>query len=192
MTRLDIDSSRTTTDVGDRIKRLRIAKKLSMRQLAKDAGVTVSYVSELESGRVSPTIATLRKVLVGLGTDLGSFFADNAVRAEDYIFPRAEMRSIEDVNRRYVFLLPRRRDMQAELVEEYHKPGESPEFETISSDIAGYVTQGDLVLEIESEPPQVLHKGDAFYIKAGQPVRGYSANKRRPVQIITIYTPPRY
>lgn len=192
MAQTGAESGQAAREIGDRIRRLRLSKNLSMRQLAKDAGVTVSYVSELESGRVSPTIATLRKVLVAFGLDLGSFFAEEGNRIESYVFPREEMHSVEDQTRKYVFLLPRRRDLQMEFVEESYLPGESPEYETISSDLAGYITQGELMLEIEGEPPQHVRKGDAFYVKAGQPVRGWSANKRRPVQLITVYTPPRY
>lgn len=178
--------------IGGQIKRLRQEKRLSMRQLSKLANVTVSYISELESDRVSPTIATLRKVLVALGTDLGSFFANSATRTEDYVVRREAMRSVEDATRRYVFLLPRRQDVQVEFVEECFQPGESPEFEVISSDLAGYVVEGNLVLELEGEEQQLLRAGDAFYAPAGRPVRGSSAHKTRPVKLITVYVPPRY
>jgi len=181
-----------SSDIGSRLKRLRQESRLSMRQLSKVASVTVSYISELESGRVSPTIATLRKVLVALGTDLGTFFADNGTKTEDYVIRRDAMRSVTDATRRYVFLLPRRHDVQVEFVEECFEPGESPEFEVISSDLAGYVVEGDMILELEGEEQQLLKTGDAFYAPAGRPVRGSSAHKDRAVKLIAVYVPPRY
>jgi transcriptional regulator with XRE-family HTH domain len=48
-----------------RLKELRRKRKLSQRQLSKRAGVSRSYISELESGKYDPTrvICRLKKAL---------------------------------------------------------------------------------------------------------------------------------
>lgn len=163
-----------------------------MRGLAKEAGVTVGYISGVEAGRISPTIATLRKLLLAMDTDLGAFFAGVTDKTQSFVFRRSDARTVLDENRSYTFLLPRRRDIQLDAVEEVISPGETPEFETLTSDMAGIVVKGQLTLEVENEGKEILKEGDSFYITAGKPVRGGSAATNKSVKIITLYVPPRY
>jgi transcriptional regulator with XRE-family HTH domain len=179
--------------LGIRLRTLRKQAKLSIRQLSKLAGVSASYVTGVESGRISPTISTFRKLLTALGTDLGGFFAeDTALGVEDHIFRAEAMHLLNDAHRRYTFVLPRRTNIHVEVVDERILPADAPEYEVLASDLAGYVLEGDMVLDIKDQPPQRLHPFDAFYIPAGTPVRGFCAHSDTPVHLITIYTPPRY
>jgi transcriptional regulator with XRE-family HTH domain len=177
--------------VGARLRELRLRHRFSMRELAKRADVAVSYVAGVEAERISPTITTLRKLLGALDTDLGTFFAE-APPSPQWVFRHDEMRAAADANRRYTFILPRRADVHIEMLDEVIAPGETPEFETLSSDLAGYVLQGKLYIEVEGEERQLLTSGDAFYVPTGKPVRGISAYKAKPVHLLTVYTAPRY
>ncbi len=181
----------TSMDVASRIRSLRQRCQLSMRQLAEKAGVAPSYVAGVEAGRVSPTIATLRKLLIAMGTDLHTFFSDDASGQEGNVFRRENMRTALDAGRCYVFLLPRRSDIKMELMDEEIKPSEIPEFEEIPSDFAGYVLQGDLVLEIKGQPEQTLRPGDAFFVPGGNQVRGWCAGEET-VRLFTVQVPPKY
>ena len=178
--------------IAQRLRELRQRCSYSMRQLSRQAGVAPSYIAGVEAGRISPTISTLRKLLTALGTDLGEFFTEPAPAVESYIFRKDGMRQLVDPKRRYVFVLPRRPNIHMEIVDETIMPGETPEFETLSSDLAGYVLQGDLYLEIGEGERQLLHPFDAYYIPAGTPVRGYCAQPGMPVHMMTVYSPPRY
>ena len=53
-------------DVAARLKAVRQMHGLSQRELAKRAGVTNGMISLIEQGRVSPSVASLKKVLDGL------------------------------------------------------------------------------------------------------------------------------
>ncbi|MHB9129865.1 MAG: helix-turn-helix domain-containing protein [Armatimonadota bacterium] len=181
-----------SAELGSRLRELRLRNGLSIRQLSKQAGVAPSYITGVESGRTSPTISTLRKVLAGLDTDLGAFFTESNTMPEDRIFRHDNMRTVVDKKRRYEFVLPRRKDIPVEIVNETIQFGETPQFETLTSGMAGYVLAGELILEIEGEERQVIRANDAFYIPAGLPVRGFSAKKGEAVRLLTIYTPPRY
>ncbi|HEY3417587.1 MAG TPA: helix-turn-helix domain-containing protein [Armatimonadota bacterium] len=181
-----------STEIGRRLRELRQRANLSIRQLAKRAGVVASYISGVEAGRISPTIATLRKLLLGLNTDLGAFFSEPLPSDEERAFRHAAMRTAEEARRSYTFILPRRPDIPFEMVDETIMPGDTPEFEILSSDIAGYVLHGDLLLEVEGEERQLLQTNDAFFVPAGRPVRGYSARDDHPVRLLSVYSPPRY
>ena len=62
------------TPLGARIKALRSERGLQQRQLAEKAGLTPSMVSQIESGRLTPSLPTLGKVAAALGVAIGSLF----------------------------------------------------------------------------------------------------------------------
>ncbi|PYN22982.1 MAG: DNA-binding protein, partial [Candidatus Rokuibacteriota bacterium] len=47
------------TSLGERIKLLRLERDLQQRQLAEKADLTPSMVSQIESGRLTPSLHTL-------------------------------------------------------------------------------------------------------------------------------------
>jgi transcriptional regulator with XRE-family HTH domain len=59
---------------GRLLKKLRKDKKLSMRSLAQQVGVTDSYVAQMETGRANPPKGeTLYRMLMVLGTNEKAF-----------------------------------------------------------------------------------------------------------------------
>lgn len=182
------------TNIGIKLRELREEAGLSLRDLGVAAGVAASYLSSLERGGSSPTLATLRRILVALGTTLEAFFAEPSppAKTEVHVFRREHMRAAADSCRRYTFLLPRRKEMQAEMLDEYLLPGErEPEFETLESAISGVVLAGILELDIHDAGVEVLRPGDAFHIPAEAPHRGRCISSE-PVRLITVFTPPTY
>lgn len=178
-------------DIARRLRDLRLRCRLSMRELAKQAGVAPSYVSGVERSRISPTIAAVRKILIAMGSDLGDFFPATPVQNDNYVFRREAMRSTADKKRCYTFILPRRKDIKLEMIEEEYVAGEKPEFEKINSDLSGYVISGEFLLEIRGEPSQELRTGDAFYVPARTAVRGRCV-KGKSARLITVQVPPNY
>jgi len=182
-----------TEEMGARLKQIRAEGGLTLRQLGERCGIAASYLSNLERGGSSPTLATLTKILHALGSDLESFFA-NAPAGETAgaLFRRSEMRVATDMARRYTFLLPRRRDVKAQMLDEYLMPGESdPEFESLDCDVAGVLLSGTLELEIEGDAKHILCPGDSFYVAARTLHRGRCLGPE-PAHLITIYVPPKY
>ena len=60
--------------LGERIKALRAERQLQQRQLAEKAGLTPSMLSQIESGRLTPSLHTLGKVAGALGVAIASLF----------------------------------------------------------------------------------------------------------------------
>ena len=179
--------------IGTHLKEIRLRAGLTLRQLGGKCSIAASYLSNLERGGSSPTLATLTKILHALGSDLESFFANAAGGAmTGVVFRRGDMRVATDTARRYTFLLPRRKDVKAEMLDEYLMPGESePELESLDCDVAGVLLSGTLELEIQGEARQVLCPGDSFYVAAGKGHRGRCLGPD-PAHLITVYVPPKY
>ncbi len=177
------------TKVGAKLRNLRQRSNISLRRLAKMADISVSYISAVEKDQASPTLATLRRILIALGTDFLSFFSDEDSNNERYIFRKSGMHTVTDEDREYTFILPPREDIHLEMMDENYFPGkELPEFETMEHDFAGYVVSGDIVIEIADDPPVTLSCGDAFHVPRGVPLRGYCREGEK-ARLLTIHYP---
>lgn len=64
-------------EVGRRIKQLRQAQTLTVQDLAKRAGVSAGYVSEVERGLSAVSVDKLMKIADGLGVNLDSLLGEN-------------------------------------------------------------------------------------------------------------------
>jgi transcriptional regulator with XRE-family HTH domain len=66
------------SSLGERIRRLRAESVLQQRQLAEKAELTPSMVSQIESGRLTPSLNTLGRIAAALGVPIASLFDGQA------------------------------------------------------------------------------------------------------------------
>jgi transcriptional regulator with XRE-family HTH domain len=180
-------------EAGPRVARLRRAMGMGLRELSRQAGVSLATLSALEKGESSPTLATLHKVLKALRTDFAGFFAPEEGAGVRPVFAAADMRSIEDADRRYTLLLPKRADIRfGMMLEEISAAESEAEWELHDCDMAGVVLAGGpMRLEFRSGGCWPVGRGDAFYVSTGTEHRGINAG-RRPLKLLTAWHPPRY
>ena len=57
--------------IGASLRTVRRRRGMTLRQVADEAGVTESFLSQVERDIASPSIATLRRIAVALGTSIG-------------------------------------------------------------------------------------------------------------------------
>jgi transcriptional regulator with XRE-family HTH domain len=62
-------------DLGARIRALRLARRETLRKLAAEAGVTESFLSQVERGVASPSIASVQRIARALGATIAELFA---------------------------------------------------------------------------------------------------------------------
>ncbi len=60
--------------LGQRIKRLRLKRSMGLVELGRQTGLSASFLSQLETGRVVPTLRNLARVALVFGKDLSYFF----------------------------------------------------------------------------------------------------------------------
>lgn len=60
--------------IGERIRRLRLKKSMGLVELGKHTGLSASFLSQLETGRVVPTLRNLARVAMVFSKDLSYFF----------------------------------------------------------------------------------------------------------------------
>jgi transcriptional regulator with XRE-family HTH domain len=60
--------------IGERIKHLRLKKSMGLVELGRHTGLSASFLSQLETGRVVPTLRNLARVAMVFSKDLSYFF----------------------------------------------------------------------------------------------------------------------
>jgi transcriptional regulator with XRE-family HTH domain len=60
--------------IGERIKYLRLKKSMGLVELGKHTGLSASFLSQLETGRVVPTLRNLARIAMVFSKDLNYFF----------------------------------------------------------------------------------------------------------------------
>lgn len=60
--------------IGERIKYLRLKKSMGLVELGRHTGLSASFLSQLETGRVVPTLRNLARVAMVFSKDLSFFF----------------------------------------------------------------------------------------------------------------------
>jgi transcriptional regulator with XRE-family HTH domain len=65
--------------IGKRLRELRGSAGLSLRQLAKLIGASPSLLSQIENGKVTPSVDTLYELSAALSTPVTAFFGDASV-----------------------------------------------------------------------------------------------------------------
>ncbi len=81
----------TSIDVGNRLRTLRDAHKISMRALAKLSGLSANALSMIERGKTSPSVSTLYRLADALGIPVTEFFSPETARNK-VVFLKAEER----------------------------------------------------------------------------------------------------
>jgi transcriptional regulator with XRE-family HTH domain len=82
----------TELQLGPRIRSLRQARRVTLRTLAERAGVTESFLSQVEREVTSPSIASVQRIARALDLGIADLFADEEPRGR--VVRRAERRRI--------------------------------------------------------------------------------------------------
>src|SRR5437868_13730862 len=64
----------TEIDVGERLQALRRYRRCTLRVVAKRSGLSESFLSQVERGRASASIASLRRIADALGVSMADLF----------------------------------------------------------------------------------------------------------------------
>ncbi|MGH2682503.1 MAG: helix-turn-helix domain-containing protein [Actinomycetota bacterium] len=179
-------------ELGPRIRRLREDKGRSLRAVAETAGMSQSFLSQVERGVASPSVASLRRIAEALGESVGAFFAGNGgsgtlVRVADrrrLVHPR---RQWEDV----LLTPPGARRLQVILSTIEPGAGSGPEpYAHDSHEECVIVLKGSLEFWVEDESFE-LQQGDALLLESRRPHRNRNPGPGN-AEVLWVITPPNY
>ena len=174
-------------EIAIKLKHLRLKKGLTVNAIAVRAGIATSFLAKIEKGNASPTIVTLKKILQALDMEIEDFFSQKEKgKSNKIVYSSGEMNVVSDKDKRWIFALPKSRDIKAQIsYEEFFPHTKKLEFETHSGDICGYVLEGELTIEVKNRGEYQVKSGDAFYVKAGKLHAGKN-NTNKTVKLVCI------
>ena len=70
------DASIASKSIGARIRRLRLKRSMGLVELGLQTGLSASFLSQLETGKVTPTIRNLARIALVFHKDLSDFFKE--------------------------------------------------------------------------------------------------------------------
>jgi transcriptional regulator with XRE-family HTH domain len=162
-----------TAAAGPRIRALRDAMGLSLRDLAERCGVSAPMLSQVERGETSPTLAVAEKIAAGLDLTLSQLLRLD--EGEHVVVSRAGgRRRLERGGHRFEELTPPLPGQRADVSLHTLKPGAStggpgdPPMHEPGSRETAVVLAGVLALVVEGARHQ-LHEGDSVTFDADLP-----------------------
>ncbi len=187
----------TSYDIGPKLRQLRLRKKIALVDLGKHTGLSASMLSQLENGKLIPTLPTLARIAMVFDVGLEFFFGDKRsrrvftlVRAEDRLrFPELPDSPVPGYYFEVLAFGAMERALSAYLAE--FSPGESvtPRQHVHEGAEFLHILSGSIAIKYQSED-HVLHPGDSVYFDASEP-HSYHGLSDPPARAIVITTPPR-
>ena len=180
--------------IGERMRALRLRKKMGLVQLGQHTGLSPALLSKIERGKMFPTLPTLLRVALVFSVGLDHFFGGRqkrpalaVVRASDRLsFPnRAGAR--QPAYRFECLDYPvTERLLDAYLAEFPAAGAEKAEPHQHSGAEVIFVISGSLAVTVGSDE-HVLHQGDSIYFDPS-PAHGYRRIGKKTCTAVVVTT----
>lgn len=177
--------------IGDRIRAVRKERQLTVRQLARSAGVSPAHISQVERDITDPSLDSLRHIAQALGVPLFDLFQQPEDSGVAVVRSDSRMQT-RSPHGELVYSRVSPGFGRLEVLEGVLQPGAASSQEPWShpSEECVVVTSGKLIAEVDGQRHQ-LHKGDSCYFDSRLPHRYVNEHKIQSVFLISI-TPPSF
>ncbi len=179
-------------ELGGRIRAVREARGRSLRSVATAAGVSESFLSQVERGVASPSVATLRRIAEALGLSVAALFEGPPQRGK--LVRVGERRQLKHPRRRWEdFLLSPSESRRLQVILSLIQPGagSGPEAYAHDSDEECIVVlKGQMEFWVGGEYYQ-LEEGDSLLFESRIPHSNRNPGPAK-AEVMWIITPPSY
>ena len=149
--------------IGPRLRQIRLRHRLSQRQLARQSGVANATISQIEAGKLNPTVSMLKKVLDGIPVRLSEFFSDEPETPDRVFFRAEELTEIADGGVSFLQVGANLTGKAIQFIKECYQPGAGTGKHAITheGEECGLILKGRLQVTV-GEQSAVLRAGDAY------------------------------
>ena len=160
------------------LRELREQRGLSVRTFAELCGVSPSFVSQVERGKVVPTLTRFWRMCQVLDAPMSSFFG--AGTGAEFVLRREDQRVIEFPEagvRWFPLSPPAKKAVELLLIEIDPGNGHDRGQVTHAGEECGYVLEGRLLVRLEDEEIR-LRRGDSICLNPARSHRLFNPGKR--------------
>ncbi len=185
-------------EIGQKIRQLRLRKKIALVDLGKHTGLSASMLSQLENGKLIPTLSTLARIAMVFDVSLDHFFADRrrrrsflVVRASDRIkFPDRPSAPRPDYFFECLAFSAQEKSLQAYMAEfPYRNADDVTEHYHEGAEFV-HVLQGTIAIRYQGDD-YILKEGDSVYFDSAEPHSYRGDDVDMAGRAIVVTTPPR-
>lgn len=160
--------------ISSRIKEKRKEKKITLQELATEAGVTKGLISQIENNRTIPSLTVLLSIIKALHVDLNDFFGnlDNKGTNEPVLIKASNLQPFEKeytVGSYYERIMSFKQDGKLVDVILYRQEKNAKRgFVSTNAFEYNYMIKGRMQYSIDGKE-YILEEGDSFYYDASRP-----------------------
>jgi transcriptional regulator with XRE-family HTH domain len=183
---------RTEVDVGERLRDIRRLRRATLKTIADRAGVSESFLSQVERGRASASIASLRRIANALGVSVADLFEPDGPPRPRVLRKDARPSLAFGILGRKLLLTPRPL-LHLEVFAGELDPGGSTGAEPYAhgdSEELFVVLAGTVQLELGGDLYE-LEAGDSIDYRSSTPHRVTNVGEER-AEVMWIISPPSY
>jgi len=176
-------------EIGRRIRTVRRERSLTLRQVARAAGLSATHISEIERGHTTPTVGALLRVAQALGKEPHYFLETerlpeiSLVRASDERRV-TELKAPRGISEALTHGIPGSRIVASRTVIAPHSA--ESDVLTFAGAEGGFVLSGELEIHVGDEAFQVK-AGDGFHMRSDLPHTVYNRSDA-PAVIVWVTT----
>lgn len=180
-------------ELAEKLRALRLANRMTLRELANKAGCTDAYLSQLERGHANPCIMILKKIASAFQMKVVDFFLEPEIKENDVVCKEGERVNIRfkrgDAKIRMLVRNIRNKRMQPFYTTIERGGGSKGSYSHIGEE-CGIVLQGKLEIDLNGKP-YLLKKNESFYFSSQEPHSWSNPGKKKTV-IIWVVSPPTF
>ncbi len=177
--------------LGGRLRAIRQVQRKTLKDVASAAGVSESFLSQLERGRTNATIATLQRLAAALGVEVSDLFAADAGRPRVLRREAREFVAWGELGRK-AFLTPKPFHSLEVLVARFApggSTGDEPYTHGDSEELL-VVVEGEVHVELDGDVHR-LAAGDSVQYRSSTPHR-VSNEGSETAEVMFVISPPSY
>lgn len=183
----------TGVDVGERLRAIRKVRRVTLRTVADRAGLSESFLSQVERGRANASVASLKRIAAALGVNVADLFEPNGGPSPPRVL-RRDVRpalSFGNLGRKYM-LTPRPLEHLQVIVGELDSRGSTGDeaYTHGDSEELLVVLEGVVHLQLGSDVFE-LSTGDSIDYRSSTPHRLTNAGDDT-AEVMWIISPPSY
>ena len=174
---------------GQRFRRLRTRRGLSLAQVARATGVSVGFLSALERGQMRSSVATLRRIARFYGTNILSLF--EAAGDNPRLVRPGQRKILETTPGVRMELLAWGHTVMEPHLFRVKPGGGSGESYSHEGEEFLHVLRGDFEIWLDGKDHYYLKPGDSLYFESSTPHRWKNPG-RSEAWLLWINTPPTF
>src|SRR3990172_11017784 len=175
--------------ISNRLKKLREESKLSLRDLGERTGLSASFLSQVELGQVSPSIASLENIAIALNVHITHFF-DDQTKPDSIVMRKNERKRIYSQGSKAI-IQPLAHKISKKKIEPFMltleiggESGEHP-YSSHHGEEFGIIINGKVSFILDGKE-YTLGKGDSVYFNSTRPHKWENVGKKEAIIMLVI------